>query len=40
MRNPPGILIPKLSKKKPIKYEPSEYEQDMYEKLEAAIRNI
>ncbi|KAI4495624.1 hypothetical protein M0802_008459 [Mischocyttarus mexicanus] len=39
-QNPPGILIPKLNKKKPIKYEPSEFEQDMHEKLETAIKNI
>ncbi|KAI4477867.1 hypothetical protein M0804_012347 [Polistes exclamans] len=39
-QNPPGILIPKLNKKKPIKYEPSEFEQDMHEMLETAIKNI
>ncbi|XP_015185926.1 PREDICTED: uncharacterized protein LOC107071437 [Polistes dominula] len=38
--NPPGILIPKHNKKKPIKYEPSEFEQDIYDKFETAIKNI
>ncbi|XP_006621880.1 uncharacterized protein LOC102678180 [Apis dorsata] len=39
VNNPPGVYK-KDPKKEELTYEPTEFEEDMYEKLEAAIRNI
>lgn len=41
--NPPGILrsqVKKKQSKETVTYQPTELEEDAYEKLETAIRNI